>query len=36
LNEFRYPINETLGHWAFRLYNSGLALWILFNFFPVG
>jgi hypothetical protein len=21
---------------AFRLYNSGLALWILFNFFPVG
>jgi nitric oxide reductase subunit B len=27
---------ERLGRWAFWLYNSGLVLWILFNFFPVG
>jgi nitric oxide reductase subunit B len=22
--------------WAFWLYNAGLGLWILFNFFPIG
>jgi nitric oxide reductase subunit B len=25
-----------LGIWAFWLYNLGLALWILLNFFPIG
>ncbi|STY28442.1 nitric oxide reductase subunit B [Legionella wadsworthii] len=28
--------NETLGVWAFWLYNLGLILWILLNFFPIG
>lgn len=28
--------SETLGRWAFWLYNGGLALWIVFNFFPIG
>jgi nitric oxide reductase subunit B len=32
----RYPFGEKLGQWAFWLYNGGLALWIVFNFFPVG
>ncbi len=27
---------ERLGRWAFWLYNAGLALWIAFNFFPIG
>ena len=27
---------ERLGIWAFWLYNGGLVLWILLNFFPVG
>ncbi len=27
---------ERLGRWAFWLYNGGLALWIVFNFFPIG
>src|SRR5690242_5808430 len=27
---------ERLGLWAFWLYNAGLALWILLNFFPIG
>jgi len=27
---------ERLGRWAFWLYNGGLALWIAFNFFPIG
>jgi nitric oxide reductase subunit B len=32
----RHPFNESLGRWAFWLYNGGLVLWILFNFFPIG
>jgi nitric oxide reductase subunit B len=32
--EFRF--GETLGRWAFWLYNSGLVLWIVLNFFPIG
>lgn len=28
--------NERLGIWAFWLYNFGLVLWIVLNFFPVG
>jgi nitric oxide reductase subunit B len=28
--------SETFGRWAFWLYNGGLALWIVFNFFPIG
>jgi nitric oxide reductase subunit B len=32
----RAPFSEKLGLWAFWLYNAGLALWILFNFFPIG
>lgn len=27
---------ETLGLWAFWLYNAGLVLWIALNFFPIG
>ena len=27
---------EKLGLWAFWLYNCGLVLWILLNFFPIG
>lgn len=27
---------ERVGRWAFWLYNAGLALWIVFNFFPIG
>ena len=30
------PFGERLGRWAFWLYNGGLALWIVFNFFPIG
>ncbi|WP_454884335.1 nitric-oxide reductase large subunit [Sphingomonas oryzagri] len=32
----RRPFSETLGMWAFWLYNGGLVLWILLNFFPIG
>jgi nitric oxide reductase subunit B len=32
----RAPFSETLGRWAFWLYNAGLVLWILLNFFPIG
>ncbi len=28
--------SERLGRWAFWLYNIGLVLWILLNFFPIG
>jgi nitric oxide reductase subunit B len=31
-----HPFAEKTGRWAFWLYNSGLVLWILFNFFPIG
>jgi nitric oxide reductase subunit B len=27
---------QKLGYWAFWLYNAGLILWILLNFFPIG
>jgi nitric oxide reductase subunit B len=32
----RAPFGERLGLWAFWLYNAGLVLWILLNFFPIG
>ena len=32
----RAPFGERLGIWAFWLYNAGLVLWILLNFFPIG
>ncbi len=32
----QYVFNEKLGRWAFGLYNSGLVLWIVLNFFPIG
>jgi nitric oxide reductase subunit B len=32
----RYAFGEKLGRCAFWLYNGGLLLWILFNFFPIG
>ncbi len=32
----RQPFREKLGLWAFWLYNSGLVLWIVLNFFPIG
>ena len=32
----RPAFSETLGLWAFWLYNGGLVLWILLNFFPIG
>src|SRR3984893_15039050 len=32
----RHPFGERLGRLAFWLYNGGLVLWILFNFFPIG
>ncbi|MBS0271420.1 MAG: cbb3-type cytochrome c oxidase subunit I [Proteobacteria bacterium] len=28
--------DDRLGMWAFWLYNAGLLLWIIFNFFPIG
>jgi nitric oxide reductase subunit B len=31
-----HPFSEKAGRWAFWLYNGGLALWIAFNFFPIG
>lgn len=30
------PWSDRLGIWAFWLYNVGLILWILLNFFPIG
>ncbi len=32
----RPAFGEKLGLWAFWLYNAGLVLWILLNFFPIG
>jgi nitric oxide reductase subunit B len=32
----RVAFSERTGVWAFWLYNSGLVLWILLNFFPIG
>jgi nitric oxide reductase subunit B len=32
----RAAFDERLGIWAFWLYNLGLVLWILLNFFPIG
>ena len=32
----RAPFGEKIGLWAFWLYNAGLILWILLNFFPIG
>ena len=32
----RVPFGEKVGLWAFWLYNAGLGLWILLNFFPIG
>jgi nitric oxide reductase subunit B len=32
----RMAFSERAGLWAFWLYNVGLALWILLNFFPIG
>ncbi len=32
----RQHFSETAGRWAFWLYNAGLVLWIVFNFFPIG
>lgn len=30
------PFSEKVGRWAFWLYNVGLVMWILLNFFPIG
>jgi len=32
----QHPFGERIGRWAFWLYNGGLVLWILLNFFPIG
>jgi nitric oxide reductase subunit B len=32
----RVAFSEKAGYWAFWLYNGGLVLWIVLNFFPVG
>lgn len=32
----RVPFGEKPGRWAFWLYNAGLAMWIVLNFFPIG
>ena len=32
----RAPFGDRIGLWAFWLYNGGLVLWILLNFFPIG
>ena len=32
----RAPFDEKLGRWAFWLYNVGLVMWIVLNFFPIG
>ena len=31
-----HPFGERLGRWAFWLYNIGLVMWIVMNFFPIG
>ncbi|MGN6268454.1 MAG: nitric-oxide reductase large subunit [Sphingomonas sp.] len=31
-----FRFSSRLGYWAFWLYNAGLILWILLNFFPIG
>lgn len=31
-----HAFGEKLGRWAFWLYNAGLVMWIVLNFFPVG
>ena len=31
-----HDFSERAGRWAFWLYNGGLVMWILLNFFPVG
>jgi nitric oxide reductase subunit B len=31
-----HRFGEKAGRWAFWLYNIGLVMWILFNFFPIG
>jgi nitric oxide reductase subunit B len=31
-----HAFGEKAGRWAFWLYNGGLGLWILLNFFPIG
>ncbi len=32
----RAPFDERIGRWAFWLYNGGLVMWIVMNFFPIG
>ena len=32
----QHPFGERIGQWALWLYNAGLVLWILLNFFPIG
>lgn len=32
----RHPFSDKAGLWAFWLYNAGLVMWIVFNFFPIG
>jgi len=32
----RHRFSEKAGRWAFWLYNGGMVLWIVFNFFPIG
>jgi nitric oxide reductase subunit B len=32
----RIPFGESTGRWAFWLYNIGLVMWIVLNFFPIG
>jgi nitric oxide reductase subunit B len=32
----QHSFGERVGVWAFWLYNAGLVLWIVFNFFPIG
>jgi nitric oxide reductase subunit B len=31
-----YAFSEKAGRWAFWLYNAGMVLWIVLNFFPIG
>jgi len=31
-----YAFGERAGRWAFWLYNAGLVMWIVLNFFPIG
>jgi nitric oxide reductase subunit B len=32
----KWSFDERIGRWAFWMYNGGLVLWILLNFFPIG